>query len=162
MVCFTSPGSVIYISFFSSFPESRYTVLGGQHSCRAVWSLRKELIEKGLPVPHSLNFVRGNVLKSSTPLSVRMAAGGDHQFAQEQVTSMAVSQLIKHLVLGDTESTEPTQSLLKRCISGVRRAGWDRPETEVCVRNFHYRYVIVLFFFPECVHEEVCTPWTTS
>jgi hypothetical protein len=105
-------------------------VLGGQHIAKAMLEIGAEMAAEHRPVPHTLSHVRARVLKVDTPEPVRRAAAGDHQFAQQQVSHLKLSDIARLLLRPDIQAM-PRQ--LDRLASTLRMAGHaDRTKPAVC------------------------------
>ena len=114
----------------SPLTDSEFLVLGGQHIARAMREIVTELTAEHRPVPHTLSHVRARVLKVDTPEPVRRAAAGDHQFAQQQVSHLKLSDIARLLLRPDIQAM-PRQ--LDRLARTLRMAGHaDRTKPAVC------------------------------
>lgn len=117
-------------AFASPFVGNEYLLLGGQHIAKAMQNVAADLLAQHLPVPRELQFVRARVLKNAAPLQVRRAAAGDHQYVQQQVDPLRLSEI------GAVMLHQATQSIAKpqqRLAEALRVSGHpDREKEPVC------------------------------
>ena len=94
-------------------------LLGGQHIAKTLCEIEANLVAQYRPVPTPLGHVRA-VLLHNTPLEVRLAAAGDHQFAQGEVTRLKLSQTVALLL---PQSTMQSPELPDRMVRMLRLGG---------------------------------------
>jgi hypothetical protein len=84
---------------FSPHTGGKFVVLGGQHICAAVKSMRDTRIRAGQAVEDTLSRVRAVVLKATTPLWACMAGAGFHQQTQQDSTAVTPADVLQGLLL---------------------------------------------------------------
>lgn len=111
---------------------TEYLLLGGQHITKALSEVAKELEEQHLPVPDFYRQVRARVLRVDAPPAIRELAAGEHQFQQQQVKGLKLSDFARLLLKPHTQSlpTELQRLAHVLCVTGYA----ERVEQAVCVR----------------------------
>ena len=136
--------------FAMSSADQRFIVIGGQHTCWVVKELKHKLLAAGQPAPHHLCHVRAAILSVSTPLDVRQAEAGNHQYNQSSVPSLPLSATLQilHTDLQQQQGTEPKHRVL---MAIQKKTGARRYETLVCgILCLH------------TIHSSVCNVWHQS
>ena len=91
--------------------------------------LRRSELQGKQELPAYLECVKGTVLRSDTPLTIRQLVAGNDQNKQETANPLKLSRFLE-IFMEDKD----TKSEHQRMISAIQRAGYRRPLTKVCLR----------------------------
>ena len=104
----------------------KFVPLTLQHTTKALMLERERLLGQQ-EIPDYLEYVRGTVLKTSTPLAIRQAIAGSDQNRQESSSAIRMSRFAE-IFLEDKD----VKSQFERCCAAIARTGYARPTTRVC------------------------------
>ena len=113
------------------FTDRKFIVLSGQHTTKALMTLRKEWIqERGdAKLPECLRHLRADILFHDVALEHRKLVAGTEQFKQEGFSHIPLSSWATSVL---ENKPVPGYSIRPTIVKAVACCGYRRPEDSVC------------------------------